>query len=292
MNTALPRVGFIGTGIMGLSMAGHLLDAGYTLKVYNRTRAKAEALLSKGALWADSPAQVAADSDVVLTIVGYPSDVRSVYLEKNGILQAMKRGGLVIDMTTSAPSLAREIYEAARKNGVTSLDAPVTGGDAGAREARLSIMVGGDAEAFERAKPILSKLGKTIVHQGPAGMGQHCKLCNQIAIAGTMIGMIEALVYAEKSGLNVETMLSTISQGSAGSRSLDAYAPRILKKDFEPGFMIEHFVKDMDLAIEECKGFGIELHGLKLVRRLYEQAIEKGLSRKGTQALFLSLNQL
>ncbi|MBI4024890.1 MAG: NAD(P)-dependent oxidoreductase [Verrucomicrobia bacterium] len=285
-------LGFIGTGVMGNSMAGHLLKAGYPLRVYTRTRAKAEPLLRQGAVWTENPAEAARHSEIVLTMVGHPSDVRSVYLEADGILAGMKPGGMVIDMTTSSPSLAREIFGKAAEKEISALDAPVSGGDIGAREARLSIMVGGDRGAFDRAKPILEKLGKNIVHQGPAGLGQHCKLVNQIAIAGVMIGMVEALVYARKSGLDPQTVLSTISQGAAGSWSLSNLAPRILRKDLNPGFMIEHFVKDMGLALEECRRMGIQLRGLDLAHQLYESLLKKGHGRKGTQALILALEDM
>jgi 3-hydroxyisobutyrate dehydrogenase len=289
MPNDLPLIGFIGTGIMGKSMAAHLLNAGYSVTVYNRTKEKADPLLKQGARWANTPADAAKTADVVLTIVGYPHDVRAVYLEKNGILETLKSGGLTIDLTTSSPSLAQEIFEAAQKRGVAALDAPVTGGDIGAREARLSIMVGGETTAFQRALPILNKLGKAIVHHGPAGAGQNCKLCNQIAVAGTMIGLAESIVYAQKSGLNLEAVLETLSKGAGNSYSLGSYGPRILKKDFEPGFMIEHFVKDMGLVLDECKKMKIELPGLQIVRKLYEQLMNKGMEKKGTQSLVLAI---
>lgn len=274
---------------MGKSMIGHLLKAGYPVRVHNRTKSKAEALLQQGATWAETHGDTARDADVVLTIVGHPSDVQSVYLGKGGILDQMKGGGTVIDLTTSSPSLAREIHQKATEKGVSSLDAPVTGGDVGAREARLVIMVGGDKDAFEKARPILEKLGKTISHMGGAGSGQHCKLCNQIMIAGTMLGMSEGLVYARKSGLDPQQVLSTIGGGAAGSWALNNLAPRILKGDLEPGFTIEHFVKDMGLALEECQRMNVRLPGLELVRKLYDSLQDKGYSRKGTQALIKEL---
>lgn len=285
MSSSLASLGFIGTGVMGRSMVGHLLRAGYPVRVYNRTKSRAEALLKEGATWADSPAEVAHDADVVLTIVGYPSDVEAVYLGKDGILAAMKRGGMVVDLTTSSPSLAQRIQAMAAERGVAALDAPVTGGDIGAREARLCILVGGDKAAFERARPILERLGKTIVHMGTAGAGQQCKLCNQIMIAGTMIGMVEGMAYAKKVGLDPQTVIETLGAGAAGSWSLNNLAPRILKGDLEPGFMIEHFVKDMGLALEEGRKKGIKLTALELVHGLYASLEKKGLARKGTQAL-------
>ena len=292
MKESLLPIGFIGIGVMGNSMAGHLLKAGYPLSIYTRTPEKAKFLLQQGAVWAEDVASLAKKSEVVITIVGHPSDVRSVYLEKNGVIENMKSGGICIDMTTSSPSLAREIYQKASAKGakgISALDAPVSGGDIGAREARLSIMVGGDSKVFERAKPIFSHLGKNIVYQGPAGFGQQCKLCNQIVIAGTMIGVVEGLIYAQKSGLDPQTVLSTISQGAAGSWTLSNLAPRILKNDLEPGFMVEHFLKDMNLALEECHHLGIKLKGLELVREFYEQLQKQGYGRKGTQALILAL---
>ncbi len=276
---------------MGKSMATHLLNAGYSVTVYNRTKTKAESLLKLGATWATSPEEVARSSEIVLTIVGYPQDVREVYLGKNGVIEALKSGGMIIDLTTSSPTLAREIFATARARGIATLDAPVTGGDIGAREARLSIMVGGEGEDFGRALPILSKLGKAIVHHGPAGAGQNCKLCNQIAVAGTMIGLAESIVYAQKSGLNLEAVLETLSKGAGNSYSLGSYGPRILKKDFEPGFMIEHFVKDMELVLDECKRMKIDLPGLQIVRKLYEQLMSKGMQKKGTQSLVLAISQ-
>jgi len=291
MKTSLAPIGFIGTGVMGSSMAGHLLKAGHPVMVYTRTRERAQSLLDRGAGWADSPAEVASRAEVVITMVGHPSDVRSVYLDKTGVLKGMQANGLAIDMTTSSPSLAREIYERAKAGRASALDAPVSGGDIGAREARLSIMVGGDREAFDRARPILERLGKNVVYQGPAGQGQHCKLCNQIVVAGTMIGMVEALVYAKKTGLDPEVVLATIGQGAAGSWSLSNLAPRILRGDLAPGFMIEHFVKDMNLALEECRNRKTSLPGLELVCRLYEALRKKGHGRKGTQALSLAFEE-
>jgi 3-hydroxyisobutyrate dehydrogenase len=286
------RIGWIGTGVMGLSMCGHLMAAGYKATVHNRTRAKVEPLLAKGATWAESPRAVAEASDVVFTIVGYPQDVRTVYLAKDGVLAGLGAGKIAVDMTTTSPSLAVEIFEAARKKGVQTLDAPVSGGDVGAKNAALSIMVGGEAEVFAAVKPLFERLGRIIALQGGAGAGQHTKMCNQIVIAGTMIGVCESLLYATRAGLDPETMLAAISKGAAGCWTLDNLAPRVLKEDFAPGFMIDHFVKDMGIALEEADRMGLTLPGLALVHGLYVQAAQAGHGRDGTQALFLALKKL
>lgn len=291
MRDALPSVGFIGAGVMGRSMIGHLLKAGHPMRIHTRTRSKAEPLLAAGAVWAETPADVAKGMDVVITIVGLPSDVRAVWLGAVGALRAMKAGALGIDMTTSSPALAEEMHAAAKAHGVDMLDAPVTGGDVGAREARLAILVGGAREAFERATPIFARLGSSIHHLGGPGAGQRGKLCNQIVIAGNMIGMVEGLYYAKQAGLDPAAVLEGISQGAAGSWSLANLGPRILKGDFEPGFMIEHFLKDMELALEECRRLGLHLRGLELVHRLYRTLRAHGHERKGTQALMLALEK-
>ncbi len=288
--TDLPRVGWIGTGIMGASMCGHLMAAGHRATVFTRTRSRAEPLLTRGAVWAEGPRALAAASDVVFTMVGYPADVREVVLGPDGVLAAAAAGTILVDMSTSEPALAREIETAARARGVASLDAPVSGGDVGAREARLSIMVGGDAATFARVRPLFTHMGKTIVHQGPAGSGQHTKMVNQILIATGMIGVCEALVYARKSGLDVPTVLESVSGGAAGSWSLTNYVPRIQKGDLAPGFMIEHFVKDMGIALAESKRMGLTLPGLELAERLYAGLVRAGHGRKGIQALLLALD--
>jgi 3-hydroxyisobutyrate dehydrogenase len=285
-------IGWIGTGVMGLSMCGHLIEKGYRLTVYSRTRKKAEPLLNSGGIWAESPKEVAARSSVVFTMVGYPEDVRKVYLGAEGILEGAKTGDILVDMTTTEPALSREISHAAMKKGVQMLDAPVSGGDVGARNATLSIMVGGDLDALNHVLPLLEVMGKNIVHQGPAGMGQHTKMCNQIVIAGTMIGVCESLVYGYKAGLDLETMLRSISGGAAGCWSLDNLAPRILKRDFNPGFFVEHFIKDMGIALKEAAASGIVLPGLALVHQLYLAVKAQGHGRSGTQALILALEQL
>jgi len=284
------RLGWIGTGVMGLSMCGHLLAKGYPVTVHNRTRAKAQPLLDKGAAWADTPQAVAAASDVVLTIVGFPPDVRDVYLGAHGILAAARGGQVFVDLTTTQPSLSREIDAAARAKGAYGVDAPVSGGDVGARNATLSIMVGGDAAAVVAVTPLLQTLGKTIVHQ--AGAGQHTKMCNQITIAGTMIGVCEGLLYGRKAGLDLEVMLRSISGGAAGCWTLDNLAPRILKRNFDPGFMVEHFIKDMGIALDEARRMQLPMPGLALVHQLYTAVQAQGHGRCGTHALMLALEQM
>ena len=286
------RIGWIGTGVMGSSMCGHLLEAGHEATVFNRTRARAEPLLEKGAAWAGSPAEVAAASEIVFTMVGFPADVREVVLGENGALSAAAPGSALVDMSTSEPSLAVEIYEAARARDVQSVDAPVSGGDVGARNATLSIMAGGDREAFERVRPLFEVLGKTIVHQGGPGAGQHTKMVNQILIASGMIGVCEALLYGYKAGLDLETVMESVSGGAAGSWSLSNYGPRMLKGDFEPGFFVEHFVKDMEIALGEAQRMNLALPGLALAHELYVALKAQGGARKGTQALLLALARM
>jgi len=281
-----PVIGFIGIGVMGRSMAGHLLTAGYPLHVFNRTQSKAQDLLDRGAQWQDSPGKIAAVADVIITIVGFPNDVEAVYLGEDGILANAKSGSTVIDMTTSCPALADQIAQQAKAKGITAFDAPVSGGDIGAREARLSIMVGGDAEIFEKIKPLFEIMGKNIVLQGPAGSGQHTKMCNQIAIASGMMAITESMAYAKKSGLNPETVLKSIESGAAGSWSLTNLAPRVLKGDFAPGFFVKHFIKDMKIAIGSAEAMGLDLPGLALAKQLYEKLAARGSEDDGTQALF------
>ena len=271
---------------MGRSMAGHLLTAGYSVHVFNRTKEKAQALLDQGAVWQDSAGDVAAAVDVVITIVGFPQDVEAVYLGDGGIVDRAKSGATVIDMTTSSPDLAVRIYESAKAKGITAIDAPVSGGDIGAREARLSIMVGGDSEAFEKVKPIFEVMGKNIVLQGGAGAGQHTKMANQVAIASGMMSICEAMAYAKKSGLDPETVLKSIGSGAAGSWSLTNLAPRILKGDYAPGFFVKHFLKDMRIAIESAENMKLELPGLALAKQLYDKLAASGGENDGTQALF------
>ncbi len=286
------KLGWIGTGVMGRWMCQHLMDIGYGMTVYNRTKTKAEPLIDGGAGWVESPSEVAATSDVIFTIVGFPPDVRDVYLGDNGILKGAKPGSIIVDMTTTEPSLAQEIYSHAKDQGVSSVDAPVSGGDVGAREARLSIMVGGDEAAVEAIMPLFDAMGKNIVHQGGAGAGQHTKMCNQITISGTMIGVCEGLIYGHKAGLDLETMLSSISGGAAACWSLDNLAPRVLKRDFDPGFFVEHFIKDMSIALDEARKMNLSLPGLALVHQLYTAVQAQGHGRLGTQALLLALEQM
>ncbi len=277
---------------MGISMAGHLLDAGHPLNVFSRTRARAEPLLARGATWSETPAHVAAGADVVFTMVGLPSDVRDVILGDHGVLSTIAAGGVIVDMTTSEPSLAQELYEMAKARGVDSVDAPVSGGDVGARNATLSIMVGGDAAAVDRVRPLLGLLGKTIVHQGPAGSGQHTKMVNQTLIATGMIGVCEALLYAYKAGLDPETVLESVSGGAAGSWSLSNYGPRLLEGDYAPGFMVEHFIKDMEITLAEARRMDLALPGLALAHELYLALRAQGGGRDGTQALIRVLASL
>ncbi len=286
------RVGWIGTGVMGRWMCQHVMSKGFKATVFNRSKAKAEPLLELGARWADTPKQVAEASDMVFAIVGYPKDVREVFLGPEGILAGSRPGMVVVDMTTSEPALAEEIYAAAKARGVAALDAPVSGGDLGARNATLSIMIGGDAEAVAAARPIFEAMGKTIIHQGPAGAGQHTKMVNQILISSTMIALCEGLLYAQKAGLNLESVIQSVSVGAAASRSLDLYGPRILKRDFEPGFYVEHFIKDMGIALAEAERMNLCLPGLALAKQLYEAVRAQGYGRKGTQALLLALETI
>ncbi|MFZ7942116.1 MULTISPECIES: NAD(P)-dependent oxidoreductase [Bacillaceae] len=279
-------IGFIGTGVMGKSMARHFLSAGYSLIIYSRTKNKANDLIESGAIWVDTPKEVAEKAQVTFTMVGYPKDVEEIFLGENGLIQHGKQGSYLIDMTTSAPSLAVKIYDAARKKGIHTIDAPVSGGDVGARDAKLSIMVGGEAEAFEAVRPLLEYLGTNIVYQGKPGAGQHTKMCNQIAIASNMMGVCEAIVYAERAGLNPETVLESITTGAAGSWSLSNLAPRMLNGNFEPGFYIKHFIKDMKIAIDEAERMDMDVPGLSLAKSLYDQLAEKGEENSGTQALY------
>lgn len=289
--TENPIIGFIGTGVMGKSMAGHLLAAGYSLCVYNRTKSRAEDLLDKGAVWKATPKELAEASDVVITMIGFPRDVEEIYLGEDGLINHARPGTVLIDMTTSTPSLARRIAEEGEKKGIYVLDAPVSGGDIGAKNATLAIMVGGKEEVFQAVRPIFEAMGQNIILQGEAGAGQHTKMCNQIVIASTMMGVCEAVVYAEKAGLDPEIVLQSISTGAAGSWSLSNMAPRMIKGDFAPGFYIKHFVKDMGIALAEAEAMGLQAPGLELAKSLYEQLIEKGEGDLGTQALYKLLKE-
>ena len=280
------RIGWIGTGVMGNAMAGHLIAGGHSLLVHSRTRARADVLIERGAVWAENPAQAASGTDVVFSMVALPSDVESVHLGASGTLSAPVAPRLVVDMTSSSPSLARKIATIAGARGIPSLDAPVTGGDVGARNATRSIMVGGSEEAFQTALPLLHLMGKTVVRQGDAGYGQQAKLANQILIASTMLGVCEAMLYARASGLDPTRVLESVSAGAAGSWALSNLAPRILKGNFDPGFFIDHFVKDLGIAIDECRAIGIEPPGLIVAQKLYQMAQEADLGRHGTHALY------
>jgi 3-hydroxyisobutyrate dehydrogenase len=286
------KIGWIGTGVMGSSMVGHLMKAGFEATVYNRSRAKADPLLAKGARWGNTPKAVAESSDVIFTIVGFPADVRAVMLGAEGALAGSKPGNVLVDMTTSEPSLAVEIHQAAKAKGVHSVDAPVSGGDIGAKEARLSIMIGGDKDVVDALAPCWNAMGKTIVHQGGPGAGQHTKMVNQVLIASGMIGVCEALLYGYKAGLDLPTVLSSVGSGAAGSWSLTNLGPRIMNNNFDPGFFVEHFIKDMGIALEESKRMGLCLPGLALAHQLYLAVKAQGYGRNGTHALQLALAQI
>lgn len=286
------RIGWIGTGIMGSSMAGHLQAAGHDLFVFNRTREKAEQLLSKGAQWCNTPAEVTFNSEIVFTMVGFPRDVEEVYLGENGILTAAGPCRIVVDMTTSKPSLARNIAEIALERGIGGLDAPVSGGDIGAREATLAIMVGGHKNAFDEAYPLFQIMGDTISFMGKPGAGQHTKMCNQILIAGTIIGVCESLLYASKTGLDEESVIDIIGKGAASSWSINNLGRRIALGNYDPGFFVEHFIKDMGIALQEAAALDLALPGLALVHQLYVAAKAQGHGRSGTQALMIALRTL
>ena len=285
-------IGWIGTGVMGRWMCQHLMERGYPTIVHNRSRSKAAPLIEAGASWAASPEEVARQAGVVFSMVGFPQDVRTVYLGDQGILAGAREGLIAVDMTTTKPSLAKEIHAAAEPLGVHTVDAPVSGGDVGARNAQLSIMVGGDPETVETIRPLLDVMGRQIVHQGPAGAGQHTKMCNQIVIAGTMIGMCESLLYGFQAGLDLDQVLASISGGAAGCWSLTNLAPRILKRNFDPGFYVEHFIKDMGIALEEARRMNLCLPGLALVHQLYLSVAANGGGHAGTQALMLALEKM
>src|SRR5438105_3566574 len=286
------RVGWIGTGVMGRWMCQHLMTKGYQATVYNRSKEKTQPLVEAGAVSAESPKAVAERSDVTFAIVGFPKDVREVFLGPQGALAGSKPGAILVDMTTSEPSLAIEIYNAAKAKGLGSVDAPVSGGDVGAKNAALSIMVGGDKEVVEAVRPLLECMGKTVVHQGAPGAGQHTKMVNQVLIASNMIGVCEALLYAYKAGLDAKTVLQSVGGGAATSWSLNNLGPRIIDRNFEPGFFVEHFIKDMGIALDEAKRMGLSLPGLALANQLYLAVKAQGYGRKGTHALMLALEQL
>ena len=286
------RIGWIGTGVMGLSMCGHLLTAGYRMTVHSRTRSKAQPLLDRGAQWAESPRAAATESDVLFTMVGFPRDVRTVYFDETGVLVGARAGTVLVDMTTTQPSLSREIAAAASANDLSAIDAPVSGGDVGAKNASLSIMIGGNTTSVQAVMPLFELLGKRIVHQGEPGTGQQAKLCNQIVIAGTMVGVCESLLYGYKAGLDLNRMLESIRGGAAACWTLDNLAPKILQRNFDPGFFVEHFIKDMGIALEEANRMGLVLPGLTLAHQLYQAVQSLGHGRSGTHALMLALEDL
>ncbi|WP_426381530.1 NAD(P)-dependent oxidoreductase [Mammaliicoccus lentus] len=278
-------IGFVGTGVMGKSMAGHLIDKGYEVNVYNRTKSKADDLVEKGATWCDTIATLSEKSDIIISIVGYPKDVESIYLSQDGILNHAKANSIVIDMTTSSPALAHDIYEKAKERNIKSLDAPVSGGDVGAKNAALTIMVGGDQEAYNQVEDIFNLLGKNVVYQGKSGNGQHTKLSNQIAIAAGMLGVAEAIIYAEEAGLDIDKVFNSIEHGAAGSWSLSNLGSRMVKEDYAPGFYVKHFIKDMKLAIEESEKMGLYMPGLLKAKEVYDALSEAGYDDNGTQAV-------
>jgi 3-hydroxyisobutyrate dehydrogenase len=286
------RIGWIGTGVMGSSMCGHLLQAGYQVTVNNRTRARAEWVIENGAGWADTPGAVAAEADVVFLMVSLPGDVREVLLADGGVLATARRGTVVVDMTTSEPTLAEEIAEWAAGRGIHTLDAPVSGGDLGARDGTLSIMVGGEAEALEAVRPCLEAMGRTIVHQGGPGSGQHTKMVNQILVAGNMVALAEALVYAYRVGLDIDSVLASVSSGAASSWALQNLAPRVVAGDFFPGFFVDHFVKDLGIALAEARRSRLALPGLALAQQLYIALQAQGRGRDGTQSIVHALASL
>lgn len=285
-------IGWVGIGVMGRSMCGHLLAAGHTVRVHTRTKASAERVLAAGAVWCERPGDVAQGVECVFTIVGYPADVRAVYLGPGGLVEQAAPGTVLVDMTTSEPALAAEIHAAAAGRGVSVLDAPVSGGDLGARDASLAIMVGGDEAAFERVRALFDIMGKNVRLMGGPGAGQHTKMSNQILIAGTMIGVVESLLYAERSGLGMDAVIDVIGSGAAASWSINNLGRRIAKNDFDPGFFIKHFVKDMGIALAEARRMRIALPGLALVEQLYVAATAQGLENMGTQGLYLALKSV
>lgn len=280
------NIGWIGCGVMGNAMCGHLLAAGHRIRLFNRTRSKAANLIDKGAQWCDSPLEAAQASDIVFSMVGFPSDVEQVLLGDRGVLAAAESGMVLVDMTTSSPELALRIYHTAKESGVSAIDAPVSGGDVGAREATLAIMAGGDKATFEKVLPLFQIMGKNIAHMGGPGAGQHTKMCNQILIAGTMIGTVESLLYAHKMGMDQNTVIDVIGQGAASSWTINNLGRRIAKNDFNPGFFIKHYVKDMGIALDEAQRANLCLPGLALVNQFYLAAKALDFENLGTQALY------
>jgi len=286
------KIGWIGTGVMGKSMCSHIINAGYKISVYNRTKEKAKNIIEMGAIWRSNPREVAEGSDIVFTIVGFPQDVEEVYLGEKGILKSIKKGSIVIDMTTSEPSLAQKIYNEAKKIGVSSLDAPVSGGDIGAKNGTLAIMIGGDKETYEKILPLFKLMGENISYMGKTGAGQHTKMSNQILIASTMIGVFESLLYAYKAGNDLDEVIQVIGKGAAECWSINNLGPRISKGNFDPGFFIKHFVKDMGIALKEAKSMNLSLPGLALAYQFYMYAMALGLENLGTQGLYKVLGKM
>jgi 3-hydroxyisobutyrate dehydrogenase len=280
------KIGWVGTGVMGFSMAMNILNGGYNIFVYNRTKSKADDLLKKGAYWCSNPMEVAEKSNIVFTIVGFPKDVEEVYLGDNGILKGAHKGSIVVDMTTSEPSLAQHIYEQAKLKGISSIDAPVSGGDVGAKQGTLAIMAGGDKESYDKVLPLFQLMGKNIAYMGKAGAGQHTKMSNQILIASTMIGVVESLLYAYKAGNDLDEVINVIGKGAAGCWSINNLGPRIVKNNFDPGFFIKHFIKDMGIALKEAKAMSLSLPGLALAYQFYIAAEALGLENLGTHGLY------
>ena len=285
-------IGWIGTGVMGTSMCSHLMNAGHKAYVYNRSKGKALPLIENGAIWCESPAMVAKQCDIVFTIVGYPQDVAEVILGQNGVIAGAREGAIIVDMTTSEPRLAAEIYEQAKSKGINCLDAPVSGGDIGARQGTLAIMVGGDKETFEKVLPYFEIMGENIALMGGPGAGQHTKMSNQILIASTMIGVVESLVYAYKAGLDLDEVIDVIGKGAASSWSINNLGRRIVKKNFDPGFFIKHFIKDMGIALDEAKRMNLSLPGLALAHQFYISASALGYEDLGTQGLYKVFEQM
>lgn len=286
------KIGWVGTGVMGKSMCAHILKAGYHISVYNRTKEKAKELIEGGAQWCSNPKEVAEICDIVFTIVGFPQDVEEVYLGEDGILKGIREGSIIVDMTTSEPSLAQKIYNEAKKKNVNSIDAPVSGGDVGAREGTLAIMAGGDKEVYDKVLPLFKLMGKNIAYMGKAGSGQHTKMSNQILIASTMIGVVESLLYAYKANLDLSEVINIIGKGAAGSWSINNLGPRIVEGNFDPGFFIKYFVKDMGIALQEAKRMNLSLPGLSLANQFYISAMALGFENLGTHGLYKVLAKM
>lgn len=278
-------IGFIGTGVMGSSIVKHLLSGGNTVNVYNRTKSKTDELVRRGAIWWDTPAEVTEESDIIFTMVGFPEDVETIYFEKNGIFESAEAGKIVVDLTTSTPALAEKIYATAKEQTMEALDAPVSGGDLGAQKGTLTTMAGGDDETYKKIKPLFELFSQTVTLHGPAGSGQHTKMANQIMVAGTMTGMVEMLVYAKAAGLDLKKVIETVNGGAAQNWSLGNYAPRILEKDYSPGFFVKHFVKDLKIALDEASRLNLDLPATKKATELYQKLEEMGHDEEGTQSL-------